>query len=185
MFKDYYVILEIPHTASKAEIKSAYKKQAVKWHPDKNRGVDTTLKMQEVNEAYLILNDTEARARYDKEYLKFNNFKQEQKKREPTQKQNEQKQPRPEKPAEENFSEKKTEKQKEENRTYQFDDEILKKWMENARKQAITNVHEMITEFRDSSIIGFGTFFGTALKAIVIAVIFYLIFIIISQINNK
>ena len=57
MFRDYYAILVISQSASRVEIKSAYKKQAIKWHPDKNQGVDTTQRMQEINEAYLILND--------------------------------------------------------------------------------------------------------------------------------
>ena len=188
MFVDYYSILEIPQTATKAEIKSAYKKQAVKWHPDKNPGKDTTQKMQEVNEAYLILNDDDARIRYDREYLRFKSFKQEKEKtkkaEEPKQKQYEYKKQEQEKKTEERTYERKSEKSKEEYSTFQFDDEILKKWMENARKQAIRNVHEMVVEFRDSSVIGFGTFFSTALKAIGVAIIFFIIFLIISLLKK-
>lgn len=181
MFKDYYAILEIPATASKAEIKSAYKKQAIKWHPDKNHGVDTTQKMQEINEAYLILNDDEARSRYDREYSRFRKFQQENKKEE--RKQERQEQNRKEEPkSEQKTSEKKTEKPKEEYANFQFDDELLKKWMENARKQAIRNVHEMVTEFRDSTAVGFSTFFKTALMAIAVAVIFFIIVLILKSI---
>ena len=71
--------------------------------------------------------------------------------------------------------EKETEKPKESYSTYQFDDEILRKWMENARKQALRNVQEMINEFSNSSLIGFGAFFKTALMAIVIGFIFFII----------
>ena len=39
MFKDYYVILDISNSAILAEIKSAYRTQAKKWHPDKNHGI--------------------------------------------------------------------------------------------------------------------------------------------------
>jgi len=184
MFKDYYAILETSSTATKAEIKSAYRQQAKKWHPDKNPNVDTTQKMQEVAEAYYILNDDEARVRYDKEYLRFRNFKQEKKKEEPKQKQYEEKKPEQEKAYEQKTHDSKTEKQKEEYTTYQFDDETLKKWMENARKQAIRNFQEIIIEFRDSSVVGFGTFFGTAIKAIGVAAIFYVIFLIISSIKK-
>lgn len=184
MFKDYYAILEISQSATLAEIKSAYRTLAMKWHPDKNHGMDTTEKMKEINEAKLILTDEEARLRYDKEYLRFKSFQQEKEKakktEEPKQKQQEQKQQ--EKKTEENTNESKAEKPKEEYSTYQFDDEILKKWMENARKQAMRNVQEMITEFRDSSLIGFGTFFKTALMAIVIGAIFFIIVQILKSI---
>ena len=80
MFKDYYAILEISQSATLAEIKSAYRNQAMKWHPDKNRGMDTTEKMKEINEAKLILTDAEARVRYDREYLRFKSFQQEKQK---------------------------------------------------------------------------------------------------------
>lgn len=179
MFIDYYAILEIPQTATKAELKSAYKKQAVKWHPDKNSGSDTTQKMQEINAAYIFLNDDEARTHYDREYPRFRKFQQENKKEDRKQEQQDQKK-KEEPKSEQKTTEKKTEK--EEYSTYQFDDEILKKWMENARKQAMKNVQEMIIEFRDSSLIGFGTFFKTALMAIVIGVIFFIIVLILKSI---
>ncbi len=181
MFKDYYAILEISHSASKIEIKSAYKKQAIKWHPDKNQGVDTTQKMQEINEAYLILNDDEARTRYDREYLRFKKYS-EQKKEEFKQQKTEHK--KDESQQEEQRQEEKTEQSKDNEFSFQFDDEILKRWMENARKQAIRNVHEMITEFRDSSMIGFGTFFSNAFKAVIIAFIFFIIAMILRHITQ-
>lgn len=184
MFKDYYAILEISQSATLAEIKSAYRTQAMKWHPDKNHGMDTTEKMKEINEAKLILTVEEARLRYDKEHLKYKSFQQEKEKakktEEPKQKQSEYKEQ--EKKTEEKTYESKAEKPKEEYSTYQFDDEILKKWMENARKQAMRNVLEMITEFRDSSQIGFETFFKTALMAIIISVIFFIIVQILKAI---
>ena len=182
MFKDYYAILEVSQSATLAEIKSAYRSQAMKWHPDKNRGMDTTEKMKEINEAKLILTDEEAQIRYDKEYLRFKSFQQENEKakktEEPKQKQYEHKNQEQEKKTYES----KEEKPKEEYSTYHFDDEILKKWMENARKQAMRNVQEMIIEFRDSSIAGFGTFFKTALMVIVIGIIFFIIIQILKSI---
>ena len=186
MFKDYYAILSISQSATLAEIKSAYRTQAMKWHPDKNHGMDTTEKMKEINEAKLILTDDEARVRYDREYLKFKSFQEEKEKakktEEPKQKQYENKKQEQEKKTEEKPYESKAEKPKEEYSTYHFDDEILKKWMENARKQAIRNLQEMIIEFRDSSIAGFGTFFKTALMAIVIGIIFFIIVQILKSI---
>ena len=72
MFKDYYQILGIPPTASKQVIKQAYRKLSLQWHPDRNPGVDVTSMMQDINEAYKILNDDLSRIRYDNEYSKFN-----------------------------------------------------------------------------------------------------------------
>lgn len=68
---DYYAILNIKYNATKKEIKIAFKKEALKWHPDRNGSPDATASMQIINEAYLILKDDEARARYDKQYKKF------------------------------------------------------------------------------------------------------------------
>ena len=68
---DYYAILNINPMASKKEIKEAFKREALQWHPDRNNSPDATKKMQLINEAYLILKDDEARARYDKQYYKF------------------------------------------------------------------------------------------------------------------
>ena len=129
--------------------------------------MDTTEKMKEINEAKLILTDEEGRLRYDKGYLRFKSFQQDKEKAKKT---------------EEKTYENKEQKPKEEYSTYHFDDEILKKWMENARKQAMRNVEEMITEFRDSSIAGFGTFFKTTLMAIVTGIIFFIIVQILKSI---
>jgi curved DNA-binding protein CbpA len=184
MFKDYYAILEISQSASLTEVKSAYRTQAVKWHPDKNRGVDTTEKMKEINEAKLILSDEEARLRYDKEYLRFKSFKKdkEESNKSEEQEQHEHKKQEQAKKTEEKTRENKEQKPKEEYSTYNFDDDILKKWMENARVQAVRNVEEMIREFRDSSIVGFGTFFKTGFMVIVIGVIFSIIVQILRSI---
>lgn len=71
MFKDYYQILGILPNASKQEVKQAYRSMSLKWHPDKNPNVDVTTIMQDINEAYKILNDDISRARYDREYQLF------------------------------------------------------------------------------------------------------------------
>lgn len=121
MFVDYYAILEIEASASAEEVKSAFKKQALKWHPDRNSNIDTTKRMQQINEAYLILKDSEARTRYDVEYniyLKFHQSKESYKKYD--------------------F----------EDSSYAVNDDILRKWMENARQQAVNLAKQTIEDLK-------------------------------------
>ena len=68
MFKDYYKILEISPDADSATVKAAYRKQALRWHPDRHPNMDVKSIMQDINEAYAILKDPRKRARYDEEY---------------------------------------------------------------------------------------------------------------------
>lgn len=65
--QDYYEILGVDRQASADEIKKAYRKFAIKYHPDKNKGDKTAEeKFKEVGEAYAVLSDSEKRARYDR-----------------------------------------------------------------------------------------------------------------------
>ena len=64
--KDYYEILNIPKDASKSEIKKAYRKLALKYHPDKNPSKDAEEKFKEISEAYAVLYDDEKRQLYDR-----------------------------------------------------------------------------------------------------------------------
>ena len=64
--KDYYASLGIEKGASEEEIKKAFRKQAIKYHPDKNSGnAEAEAKFKEINEAYQVLSDPQKRARYD------------------------------------------------------------------------------------------------------------------------
>lgn len=64
--KDYYKILGLSKTATETEIKKAYRKLALQYHPDKNAGDDKAeARFKEVGEAYAILSDPEKKARFD------------------------------------------------------------------------------------------------------------------------
>lgn len=64
---DYYELLECERTADDATLKSAYRKLAIKYHPDKNDGCkDSEAKFKAVSEAYDVLKDPQKRAAYDR-----------------------------------------------------------------------------------------------------------------------
>ncbi|CAH1775766.1 unnamed protein product [Owenia fusiformis] len=66
MGKDYYNILGIAKTATEDEIKKAYRKMALKYHPDKNKSPGAEEKFKNISEAYDVLHDKEKRGIYDK-----------------------------------------------------------------------------------------------------------------------
>jgi molecular chaperone DnaJ len=65
--RDYYEVLGLPRTASEKEISDAYRKAALKYHPDRNPGdEDAVVKFKEAAEAFEVLGHAEKRARYDR-----------------------------------------------------------------------------------------------------------------------
>ncbi len=64
---DYYEVLEVPRTADAAEIKSAYRKKALQYHPDRNPdNPEAEDKFKEASEAYQVLSDAQKKATYDR-----------------------------------------------------------------------------------------------------------------------
>lgn len=76
MNRDYYKILEIQKNATKEEIKSAYRKLAKQYHPDKNKSdTDAEEKFKQIAEAYDTLSDSKKRLHYDNQRLGSQKFK--------------------------------------------------------------------------------------------------------------
>lgn len=63
--KDYYEVLGVAKTASKDEIKQAYRKLALQFHPDRNKDQGAEERFKEISESYAVLSDDEKRAQYD------------------------------------------------------------------------------------------------------------------------
>lgn len=62
---DYYTTLGVSKTASPKEIKTAYRKLALKWHPDRNKSQEAEKKFKEINQAYEVLSDPKKKQTYD------------------------------------------------------------------------------------------------------------------------
>ncbi len=65
MGKDFYALLGVSKTASKEEIKEAFRSLALRYHPDRNNDAGASARFAEVSEAYSVLSDDEKRALYD------------------------------------------------------------------------------------------------------------------------
>lgn len=75
-YKDYYKILGVERKASTDEIRAAYRKLAMKYHPDKNPGDKKSEDMfKDINEAYQVLSDDQKRAHYDRLGSAYSNFR--------------------------------------------------------------------------------------------------------------
>ncbi|MBL0202179.1 MAG: J domain-containing protein [Chitinophagaceae bacterium] len=138
MFVDYYQILKIEPTASQEDIKKAFRRLAIKYHPDKNPGIDTTKQMQLINEAYLFLKDIEGRTKYDREYQFYTQYEQKQKKNKEEGQYKERQSTEAKAEPEKNIIRK----------NIRFQDETLKNWMNNAREQSVDLAKETIEDLR-------------------------------------
>lgn len=76
-YKDYYKVLGVDKTSSQAELKKAYRKLAVKYHPDKNQeNKQAEDKFKEISEAYDVLGNVEKRKKYDQLGSNWKNYEQ-------------------------------------------------------------------------------------------------------------
>src|SRR5437016_288435 len=63
--RDFYQILGVAKTSSPEELKKAYRKLALEYHPDRNKTKDAEDKFKEINRAYEVLSDPQKRQQYD------------------------------------------------------------------------------------------------------------------------
>ncbi|MHA1584824.1 MAG: molecular chaperone DnaJ [Promethearchaeota archaeon] len=64
--RDYYEVLGLNKNSTQDEIKRAFRKGAMKWHPDRNKSPEAVGKFKELNEAYMVLSDADKREKYDR-----------------------------------------------------------------------------------------------------------------------
>jgi DnaJ-class molecular chaperone len=163
MLPDYYNVFGLGQTATKEEIKKRYRLLAKKNHPDINNSPDATAKMQEIQEAYYILSDDEARGRYDVQYNRIYN----------TNRQGYE-------PGYQNKTNQ-TQDEKFEERSYQFDDPILEKWISNAKRQAFDFVKNLYLDSKGIAASGCLYYF----KALGICAIIYFVILILIRILKE
>lgn len=163
MLPDYYKILGLNKDATKAEIKKSYRELAKKYHPDVNKSPNATVEMQNIQEAYFILYDDEARLRYDVQYDKVYGQKTKYKQH----------------ANDENRDQ--SSKQDREQKNYQFSDPILEKWILNAKRQSAEFVKILYTDTK--GVIASGCFYY--FKALGISFIIFILLVIIIRVISK
>ncbi len=158
MLPDYYKIFGLSQTTTKEEIKKRYRELAKKCHPDVNKSPDATAKMQEIQEAYYILYDDEARSRYDFQYDRVYGKKEEESKNNNQSKASE------------------TQNDKSEQKSYQFDDPVLEKWILSAKMQAVDFAKNLYRDTKGIAASGCSYYFKAL--GICIAILFVIVILI-------
>ena len=74
MGKDYYQILGLEKNCNENDIKKAYRKLALKYHPDRNKEEDSEEKFKNISEAYQVLSDKSKRSNYDNGFYDFDDL---------------------------------------------------------------------------------------------------------------
>jgi curved DNA-binding protein CbpA len=163
MLPDYYKILGLNKDATKAEIKKRYRELAKKYHPDVNKSANATAEMQNIQEAYYILYDDEARLRYDIQYEKIYGHEKNYHQHSSYKKQDQSNRPN------------------NEQQNYQFNDPILEKWILNAKRQSADFVKRLYADTK--GIIASGCFYY--FKALGISLMIFIVLVILIRVISK
>lgn len=160
MLPDYYKVFGLNKHATILEIKKRYRELAKQYHPDINKSPDATVKMQEIQEAYFILSDDEAKVRYDIQYDKVYGNESEDFKH-----------------ANQNKA-RYTYNEKKEKPNQEFDDPILEKWIINAKRQAFDFVKNSYRDAKGIAASGCKYYF----KALGICILIFIAVLVILSI---
>jgi len=166
-FINYYEVLGVAENASSAEITKAYRRAAMKWHPDRYKGPDATDKMALINEAYCILRDSEARLKYDQELSRYKQYKEKFNKPE----------------SESHFEEDDTRQTT--SQEYVYEDKTLEEWIRQAREKGKKLALQSLEDFGSIAMTGtkefFSSFFRTFFWTFLIGLIVLLLFLASSH----
>ncbi len=163
MLPNYYKIFGLTKSATKEEIKKQYRRLAKEFHPDINKNSNATAKMQEILEAYYILNDEEVRFRYDRQYEKIYESKEW---------------------TDIESKNKKKNRHQDGSKSQSYNDPILEKWIITAKKQAIEFIKNTYKDSKGISKNGCKYFFKALGINILIFIIILLIIIIYKNFNK-
>lgn len=146
-FEDFYALLGVTQSAAVEEIRRAFREKMREWHPDINPSAEATSMTQRLIVAYKILNDAEARSRYDFEYSK----RIRERARQTADKRSD---PKPYANEPESFSKQAEPGRHTSNhspRTPVYEDPDLDRWVHTARREAAEEWRKFAADFKDAS----------------------------------
>ncbi|MEI6654449.1 MAG: J domain-containing protein [Verrucomicrobiota bacterium] len=156
-FEDFYALLEIPQSAALDQIRQAFRAKMLKWHPDVNASAKATAFTQRLIVAYKILNDVEARARYDAEYSwHFPQPKADQRKQAPA------------------WSNETSGTETDRAQTG-YRDPDLDRWIRTARREAAEEWRQFATDFKGASLAALGGAARTLIGVLIFAIIGFIL----------
>lgn len=160
-FEDFYTLLEVAVSATPEEIRRAFRARMREWHPDVNPSPDATAHTQRLIVAYKILNDPDARTRYDIEYARHCR----------TASSREGANTSAASGAQRGTAPSQT--------TPDFSDPVLERWIRTARKEAAEEWRQFASEFKGASMAALGAAARGILLMIILSIIGFVVLYIL------